>query len=79
MTAGFGIQFGIYKLLKSVSTLFVMIPPTDSPPQRSQHTLSIKLQYNKSSAIHNLPNDRGRLERGDWDKAEKEKSLDTLS
>lgn len=62
MTAGFSIQFGIYKLLKSVSTLFVMILATDSPPQRSQHTLSIKLQYNKSSTIHNLQNDRGRLE-----------------
>lgn len=62
-TAGVSIQFGIYKHLKSVSTLFVMILPTDCPPlQRSQHTLSIKLQYNKSSAIHNLKNDRGRLE-----------------
>lgn len=76
MTAGFSIQLGIYKLLKSVSTLFVMILPTDSPPpalKRSQHTLSIKLQYNKSSTIHNLQNDRGRLERGDWDNAERKK------
>jgi len=73
MSAGFSIHSGIYKLLKSVSTLFVMILPTDSPPQRSQHTLCIKLQYNKPSAIHNLQNDRGRLERETGIKQKKKK------
>lgn len=56
-----------------------MISPTDSPPQRSQHTLSIKLQYNKSSTIHNLQNDRGTLEGETGRKQNKKKSLDTLS
>lgn len=56
-----------------------MILPTASPLQRSQHTLSIKLQYSKSSTIHNLQNDRGRLEGETGIKQEKKKSLDTLS